>query len=176
MLYKIIKVISIMGIVALSACSTPKLIKPVDQVDLKRFMGDWYVIAAIPTLIERDPYNPIERYQLNSDGSIATTFEYNQGGETGPHKIYRPTGFVVPNSQNAVWAMQFVWPFKAEYIVAYLDEDYQTTIIARNKLDYVWLMARKPHMNEDEYQRMIERISKMGYDLSKLKRMPHAPA
>lgn len=34
---------------ALSACaSTPPTIPPVANVDLQRFMGDWYVIAHIP--------------------------------------------------------------------------------------------------------------------------------
>ena len=49
-------------------------IQTVKHVDLDRFMGDWYVIANIPTFIETDAYNAIETYQLNNDGTIATTF------------------------------------------------------------------------------------------------------
>ena len=38
----------------LSACaSAPPTIPPVASVDMPRFMGDWYVIAQIPTYIER---------------------------------------------------------------------------------------------------------------------------
>ena len=33
-------------------------------------MGDWYVIANIPTFIERDAFNAIESYELDSDGNI----------------------------------------------------------------------------------------------------------
>ena len=32
-------------------------LKTVDFVDLKRFMGDWYVIANIPTFIEKGAVN-----------------------------------------------------------------------------------------------------------------------
>ena len=32
----------------------------VPHVDLPRFMGDWYVIANIPTFVERDAYNAVE--------------------------------------------------------------------------------------------------------------------
>ena len=32
-------------------CSTQKPMPAVDYVDLKRFMGDWYVIANIPTFV-----------------------------------------------------------------------------------------------------------------------------
>lgn len=58
----------------------------VDYVDLERFMGDWYVIATIPTFLEKDAFNPVETYQLSSDGSIATTFTFNKGGLNGPKK------------------------------------------------------------------------------------------
>lgn len=166
------KVIIIMLFSFCSACSQLPPIKPVDRVDLSKFMGDWYVIAAIPTAIERDPYNAIESYQLNADGSIATTFSYHQGSADGPLKVYHPTGFVTPNTQNAVWGMQFIWPIKAEYIIAHLDANYQTTIIARNKRDYVWLMARQPTLIDADYQALVQKIAGMGYDTKQLLKIP----
>ena len=59
----------------MSACATNHLapIATVPRVDLPKFMGNWYVIAAIPTAIETESYNAIERYVLDKDGSIATT-------------------------------------------------------------------------------------------------------
>ena len=90
------------------ACSNLKPITPVDYVDLERFMGDWYVIANIPTFLEKNAYNPVESYQINSDGTIATTFSFNAGGFDGKQKVYRPKGFVTAGSGNAVWGMQFV--------------------------------------------------------------------
>ncbi|MFZ4503485.1 MAG: DUF1566 domain-containing protein [Methylovulum sp.] len=45
-------------------------IKPVSSVDLNQYMGDWYVIAFIPTVFETDVYNAVEFYQLvNKKGS-----------------------------------------------------------------------------------------------------------
>lgn len=156
-----------------SACSQLPPIKPVDSVNLRKFMGDWYVIAAIPTLIEREPHNAVESYYLNKDGSIATTFTYHQGSPDGPLKEYHPTGFVKPDTGNAVWGMQFIWPIKAEYIIAHLDADYQTTIIARNKRDYVWLMARQPHLAPADYDALVKKIAEMGYDTQQLVKIPH---
>lgn len=175
MLNKLFKVICIMGIFSLTACQNLPPIKTVEQVDLDRFMGDWYVIAAIPTFIEKDPYNPVERYEKTSDGSIATTFSFRQGSFTGPLKVYHPTGFIVPGTGNAEWCMQFVWPFKSEYLIAYLDQDYQHTIIARNKRDYVWLMSRKPTLDQASYEQLVARIRAMGYDTSKLEVFKHQP-
>ena len=42
--------ITLLGIA--TGCQTMKPIHTVEEVDLKRFMGDWYVIASIPTFIE----------------------------------------------------------------------------------------------------------------------------
>jgi apolipoprotein D and lipocalin family protein len=118
----------------------------------------------------------VERYDLNADGSIATTFTYHQGSANGPLKIYHPIGYVKPDSNNAVWGMQFIWPIKAEYIIAHLDAEYQTTIIARNKRDYVWLMARQSHLNEADYQALVKKIAEMGYDIKQLVKIPHTVA
>jgi apolipoprotein D and lipocalin family protein len=162
-----------MSIFGLSACQTLPPLKTVAAVDLDRFMGDWYVIAAIPTFIENDPYNPVERYEKNADGSIATTFTFNHGSFEGKLKTYHPTGYVVEGTGNAEWKMQFVWPFKSEYLSAYLSEDYQQTIIARNKRDYVWLMSRQPHLSRERYNELVSKIQSMGYDIGKLRAFPH---
>ena len=126
-------------------------------------MGDWYVIACIPTVIETEAYNAIESYQLEKDGSINTTFVFRKGGFDGPEKRYNPRGFVVENTSNSVWGMQFLWPFKSEYIIAYLDQGYNNTIIARNARDYVWIMARTPIINDSQYQELTKTVANLNY-------------
>ena len=144
----------------------------VDHVDLDRFMGPWYVIANIPTFLEKDAYNAVETYSLNTDGTIATKFTFRKGGPDGEEKEYNPKAFVVDRSSNALWGMQFVWPIKADYRIVYLDDNFSTTIIGRQKRDYVWVMARTPTISDDEYYRLESMVESLGYDLSKLQRVP----
>lgn len=160
--------------VVLTGCATSSLppVNTVTNVDLPRFMGDWYVIAHIPTSIEKQAYNAIESYKLNADGTIATTFKFNKGALNGEAKKYEPKGFVVPNTGNALWGMQFIWPIKAEYKIAYVDANYQTTVIARTARDYVWIMARKPHLEATEYKKLTDYVAGLGYDMSKLRAVP----
>ena len=87
-------------------------------------MGAWYVIAHIPSFPERNAFNAIERYELNDNGTIATTFTFNDGSFEGKFKTLTPTGFIVDEKSNAVWGMQFIWPIKADYRIAYLDKEY----------------------------------------------------
>lgn len=162
----------------LAGCATslPSL-KTVEKVDLKRFMGPWYVIACIPTFIETEAYNAIENYRLEPDGTIDTVFTFNKGGFVGPPKRYNPRGFVVDRVNYSTWGMRFVWPFKSEFLITYLNSDYSQTVIGRNKRDYVWIMARTPQIPEVDYQSLLKELSAQGYDLSKLRKVPqHWPA
>jgi rhodanese-related sulfurtransferase len=71
--------------------------------------------------------------------------------------------------------MQFIWPIKAEFVISYLDADYTETIIARSARDYVWIMARTPIIDDARYAALVKRVADMGYDTSKLVKVPQTP-
>ena len=170
---KVTKIMTSAGLLSvLAGCSSHPPMKAVDYVDLNRFMGDWYVIANIPTSIEKDAHNALENYALNDDGTVATTFTFNDGGFDGELKKYQPKGFIKDTQTNALWGMQFVWPIKADYRIVYLDSEYTQTIIGRQARDYVWLMARSPTISDAEYQSLIQFIQDLGYDITKINRVP----
>lgn len=160
------------GLVACASQRRPEL-EPVASIDLERFMGEWYVLAAIPTRLEREAYNAVETYELADDGTVHTTFTFNKGGFDGPLKVYTPRGFVREGTGNAVWGMQFLWPFKADFRIIHLDPDYRTTVIGRQKRDYVWVMARKAQVDEATWARLERVVADAGYDLAELRRVPH---
>ena len=161
--------------VSISGCAGNSLppVDTVEYVDIDRFMGDWYVIAAIPTAIETEAYNAVETYRLDDDGTIDTTFTFRRGGFEGKEKSYNPRGFITDEETNAIWGMQFIWPIKADYRIAWLDDAYTETIIARNKRDYVWIMARSPEISEEDYARLVEFVGDIGYDTTRLRKVPH---
>ncbi len=160
-------------LIALAGCqSVSKPMPTVDSVDLDRFMGDWYVIANIPTFIEKGAHNAIETYRLDDDGTIDTVFTFNADSFDGKRKKYNPRGFVRDTGTNATWGMQFIWPIKAEYLIIYLDEAYTQTVIGRSARDYVWIMAREPQMPAADYDRIIGRLADLGYDVSKIEKVP----
>lgn len=158
----------------LAGCgSAPKVpLALAEQVDIARFMGDWYVIANIPTFIEKGAHNAVESYKLEPDGRIATTFTFRDGAFDGPEKVYHPKGRVLDTRTNAIWGMTFIWPIEADYRISYLDPGYATTVVAREKRDYVWIMARTPQIPEADYQRLVAFVGAQGYDVTKLQKVP----
>jgi apolipoprotein D and lipocalin family protein len=138
-------------------------------------MGDWYVIASIPTRIEREAYDAVESYRLSEDGTIDTTFTFREGSFDGELKRYTPRGFVREGTGNAVWGMQFIWPVKADYRIAWLDDGYSKTVVGRQDRDYVWIMARTPQVADRDYESLVAFVASQGYDVSKLRRVPQRP-
>jgi len=164
----------LVGSVLLAGCAAGRRppIHTVPHVDLPRFMGDWYVIANIPTYIEKNAHNAVESYRLDADGTIATTFTFREGSFEGKHKRYQPRGFVLDTQSNAVWGMQFVWPFKGDFRIVYLNTDYTQTVVGREKRDYVWIMARQPTIPEPDYQHIVELLAREGYDTTQIRKVP----
>ena len=157
----------------LNACSAEEAeMETVEYVDLEKFMGPWYVIANIPTFLEKGAHNAIETYALNDDGTIATNFKFRKNGFDGKRKEYNPKAWVLDMDTNARWGMRFVWPIKADYRIVWLDEDYSTTVIARQDLDYVWIMARTPTISDNEYERLVSFVESIGYDITQIERVP----
>ena len=167
--------VALMALSILAGCAgtgSREPINTVDYVDLPRFMGDWYVIANIPTFVEKGAHNAVESYRLDDDGTIDTTFTFREDSFDGKQKTYNPRGFVYDTESNAIWGMQFVWPFKGDYRIVYLDEEYTQTAIGRNKRDYVWIMARTPSIPDADYRRIVAYLGEQGYDTSRIEKVP----
>ncbi|MDA3923013.1 MAG: lipocalin family protein [Salinisphaera sp.] len=145
------------------------------QVNINRYMGPWYVIAHIPPSVTKNSYDSIERYTKGKENRIKVDFTYREGSFDGKKKEKKPTGFILPGTGNAVWAMEFFWPLKLQYVISYVSPDYKTTIVAREKRDYVWIMARTPSISDSTYQKLVDRVKNLGYDTSKLRRVPQQP-
>lgn len=176
MISTIVKAIAGLSLIGLLGCGSAPTIPTVDRLDLQRFMGDWYVIASIPTVFEKEAFNAVESYRLDGDGSVETTFRFNKGGFDGPEKVYTSRAFVIDTDSNAHWGMQFVWPFKAEYRVVYLADDYSRTVIGRSKRDYVWIMARAPSIPDADYAGLLTLLESYGYDIRQVQKVPQQAA
>ena len=141
-------------------------------VDLDRFMGEWYVIASIPTALERNIFNATETYRLDDDGTIATAFSFRKGGFEGRQKTWKTRGFVRDTATNAEWGMQFIWPIRSDYRILFVNEDYSQTIVGRNRRDFAWIMSRTPTISNEELFERVRMLREQGYDTDKLQLVP----
>lgn len=146
----------------------------VKKVNIDRFMGKWYVIASIPTWLEKNAHNAIETYKKNKDGSIFVRFTFNKDKLNGEKKEITQTGYIIDNITNAYWKVRPIWPLLFDFLVIYLDEEkYETTMIGRPQKDYLWIMSRKSQINDNQYEDLLKKAKSFGYDISKITKLKH---
>ncbi len=158
----------------LAGCATDSKINTVEKVDLKRFMGNWFVLAGRFTFLEKDVYNGLEIYTWNDEKQrIDVDFTYNKGSFDGDKKSIPQKATVYNEKTNAHWKVSPLWPFKFDYLIVDLDEDYQWTAIGVPDQKYLWIMARDWKNPETIIKTVTERLEKKGYDAKNLVIVPH---
>ena len=173
------RLVVLLSLAALSGCANSQMppLEALDRkVELERFMGEWYVIGFIPITIpffsEKGAHNGVESYRLTEGGVIETTYTFRDNSFEGPERRFTPKGWVHNEETNAEWRMQFLWPFKSAYLIVYLDQGYQKTIIGVPDRKYVWIMSRDPDLSDADYQEMLDHVARMGYDVDEVQRVP----
>lgn len=154
------------------ASSNPPLPTP-EHVDLEKFMGPWFVHGYTPILVDKEAHNAVEHYYLNEKEQVETTYQFRDGGYEGELKSYTPKGFPLEeDASGARWKMQFIWPFKSDYVIIDLSDDYQSTIIGHPSRKYAWIMSRSRELDDEAYAAQLQKLEEAGYDTSIVQRLP----
>lgn len=151
----------------ISCNNQEETMETVEQVDINKFMGDWYVQGIIPNFIEKGATNGIESYQLKEEGVVQIQYTFKKNGKP---KTMNAKAFIQDDT-NAYWKVQFLWPVKLPYLVIDLAPDYSHTVIGVPNKKFVWIMSREPEMAETTYDEIINKLDVIGYDTTKIVKM-----
>lgn len=162
-------------LVSIGCASSNSPLPTVDQVDLDRFMGAWYVVGLIPNQIEKNAYESVESYAWRPDGKIAITYEYRKGSFQGPKKRLNMVARVVEGQGGAEWRVRPFWPVSLKYLVTDLADDYRYTVVAHPSRNYAWIMAREKTMKDRDWDQVLARLSEQGFELDRIVRVPQIP-
>ena len=142
----------------------------VKYINLNNFMGDWYVIASIPTFIEKNIVNAKENYKI-IENSIETTYTY-QKEKNGDKKVIKSTATILDDSNNSLWEMCFWGPLKSKYMIIHIADDYSNTVVTIPNKKYLWIMSRQPSMSKVTYSKIIEKLDSLNFETNKIKLIP----
>lgn len=146
--------------------------KVVDSMDIDAFMGPWYVIALLPSFLEKDGVNGIETYSLDAKGNIRVEYILYKDSPDGKKKVMHQKGWIVDKETNTEWLVQPLWPLKFPYLIIDLADDYRYSVIGTNNYKYVWILARAPVLSEEDYQGILSRLKERGYAIEDILIMP----
>jgi apolipoprotein D and lipocalin family protein len=147
-----------------------KPLEVVPHVDLQKYLGTWYEIAAIPQRFERGCVASRAEYSLHNNGDIRVVNTCLQETLGGKLRTARGKARVVDRTSNAKLKVSFFWPFWGSYWIIGLDADYQWAIVGHPSRNYLWILSRLPQMDDAIYSQLLERIAESGYELSKIRK------
>jgi len=140
----------------------------VSRVDINRYMGTWYEIARYPNRFQKDCLSSKATYSLREDGKIDVLNQCIQKEHPERTKEARGKAWVVDPISNAKLKVSFFWPFRGDYWIICLADDYSYAVVGHPKRKYIWILAHKPIIEKETYYNIIEEIVKQGYNPEKL--------
>jgi apolipoprotein D and lipocalin family protein len=163
------KYLSMLLAVFITGCAgIPENVHPVDNFELERYLGTWYEIARLDHSFERGLTHVTADYSLRDDGGVRVV---NRGysAEDNSWKAVEGKAYFVEGAYQGYLKVSFFGPFYGSYVVFGLDhEHYQYSLVSGPSKSYLWILARKPAMDEDTKTMLMEKAKAAGFDTSKL--------
>lgn len=150
------------SIAALALYTKNKPLSTVQHVELDKYLGKWYEIAAFPLRFERSCSHTTAEYSRNNDGSIKVI---NTCVKDGKIKVFKGKATITDTKTNAKLAVQFQWPFKSRYWIIGLAHDYSYALVGHPNRKYLWVLGRKPQMDDQTYNYLITLAANKGFDV-----------
>ena len=156
----------ISSMVGLTGCRSTRQsvdLTPVTNVDLPRYLGQWYEIARFDHWFERGMSHTKANYAMREDGDIQVV---NTGLKDG--KIKTSTGRAKLTDQEGLLRVSFFWPFYGDYRILWLDENYYHALVGGSDSGYLWILSRTPAINEESKSIILTEAKRRGYDTERL--------
>jgi apolipoprotein D and lipocalin family protein len=151
----------------LSGAGIPEGIQAVQHFDANRFSGRWYEIARLDHSFERNLKHVTADYSLRKDGGFKVV---NSGYDIAKGEWTEVEGRAYFTGANNVGRLRvsFFRPFYGSYVVFYLDNDYRHALVTSSDRSYLWILARKPSLDDETRNSLVAEAQTAGYDVSKL--------
>ena len=143
----------------------------VQNVDLPRYMGGWNEIARFDHFFQKGCLGSSATYTLKPDGEI-DVINRCVNDKDGSLREVKGRAWSVDSGSNARLKVSFFWPFRTDYWIIDLGKEYEYAVVGDPKRQYLWILARKPAMDEAVYKRILDLAARQGFDVERLVRRP----
>jgi len=156
-------------LLCLAGCTgLPENVVPVSDFKLEKYLGTWYEIARLDHSFERGLTRVTADYSLRDDGGVRVL---NRGYSVRDSEWKEAEGkaYFVKQSDHGYLKVSFFGPFYGSYVVLALDrEGYQYSLVSGPDKSYLWILARRPKLDQAVLETLIAKAAMAGFDTSKL--------
>ena len=154
------------GLVAVPARAAAP--EPTKTAPAAFYSGLWYEIARLPNNNQRDCQGATSQFTGGAPGAFDAVQTCRRGSPTGPTKVFKAKG-KVDNPERNKFTMTFFGLVKQQYFVLDTSEaDGGWAIMATPGGNFVWLLARRPHLSEAAKRAAVARVEALGYPVGRL--------
>ena len=162
----------ILSLSILNACSRHEPLEVVKDIDLSKYLGQWYEIARFPHSFEAGLTCVTANYSKRDDGKIDVLNKgYLVEGDSMHVKTAEGIARVPDPDVPAKLKVSFFGPFNSDYQVIALGEDYDYALVGTPSRKYLWILSRTPHISDMLYQSLLKIAKEKGFDVSKLEKV-----
>jgi apolipoprotein D and lipocalin family protein len=161
------------ALLALAGGSTASAAAPlptVEHVDLSRYIGTWYEIAAFPKWFQRGCVATEATYSLRADGGVDVLNACREERIDGKLRQARGKAWVVDRASNAKLKVQFFWPFRGDYWIVALDPEYRWSVVGDPRRNSCWILSRSRRLDDETFTAIVDRLRELGFDPTRLHR------
>jgi apolipoprotein D and lipocalin family protein len=165
---KLIKSLLLLSVAVLFGCtSKPEGVEPIQNFELKPYLGKWFEIARLNHSFERGLSNVTAEYELREDGGV-TVINRGYSQEEQNWKQAEGKAYFVDEPSTGHLKVSFFGPFYSSYIIFELGEDYDYAFISGYNRDYLWLLSRQPQVDSATLERFKQVARDKGFAVDEL--------
>ncbi|GHJ10471.1 hypothetical protein TPA0907_48380 [Micromonospora humidisoli] len=144
---------------------------PVADVDVERYVGDWYQVAAIPAIFEIQCYkNVTARYDVQPDGTIGVrnscrTIVGTTSAVTGRARSENPPADSALTASFLKLGGKWIYLGGPNYVVIGLDPDYRWAVVGDPDRSSGFVLSREPALTGAQTAAAKAALTANGYDL-----------
>lgn len=142
------------------------------NVDVKRYMGQWNAIAALPQFFTRKCIAQTAEYGILTKNSISVVNTcIKQNGKT---TTIDGKAVIKDAPNNAILEVTFnnfftkLFRVKGDYVIFKLDKNYRYALVGSRNLKSLWLLARQDQVSDEVYDEYVGYAKEIGFDVDQL--------
>jgi apolipoprotein D and lipocalin family protein len=158
---------------ATARAQTPAPVRTVPLVNLDRYAGNWFEIARFPNRFQRQCLGDVRAsYARRADGRLDVVNRCRtadgQAEALGVARIVDEQTFARLKVRFAPAWLSFLPLVWGDYWIIALAPDYSWAVVGDPGRDYLWILARVPHLDDESVALARRAARDNGFDVERL--------